>query len=73
MNRQQLSMVCTLVQNSSRTPGLSLPRFEHSDIISMVGKGIDHGKLIVVDLFLKKSIDIDSGWCPFPFKFLGKS
>ena len=39
----------------------------------MIGKGIGHGKLIVVDLFLKKSIDIDSGWYPFPFKFLGKS
>ena len=50
---------------------VSLPSFEHSDIISMVGKSIDHGKLIVVDLFFKKSIDIDSGWCPFPLKFLG--
>ena len=47
------------VQNSSRTPGVSLPSFEHSDIISMVGKSIDHGKLIVVDLFfLKKALTL---------------
>ena len=49
---------------------VSLQSFVHFDVISMVHKSTDHGKLLSICFFYN---NIDRFSHPFPLKFLGKS